>query len=253
MPPARACAANALKRSCATGNAYLSRISVSIHAQASRAQSVSAPRRMAIDVVDEAHADLVVGHLPLELVELQLRSMLLRQRTEFVEVIFEPVGKEQRVAVARQPEGRAARRARRGFAGRRVRVAVSGDGRVDGRKRLLNLAVGPRSRNACHSNSSPAAPDGCIVRSCRPSPAGAMSRITRRSEQSGSSATSSVAARGNPQTSGAAPAARNTARGGRAARAAAAGETTGRRPRCGRRWRSSTRASSRERPETGPR
>ena len=106
-----------------------------------RAVGQRVPRRMAIDVVDEAHADLVVGHLPLELVELQLRSHAVATAPEFVEVIFEPVGKEQRVAVARQPEGRAARRARRGFAGRRVRVAVSGDGRVDGRKRLLNLAV----------------------------------------------------------------------------------------------------------------
>lgn len=44
MPPARACAANAPNRSCATGSAYLLRISVSIHAHASRAQSVNACR-----------------------------------------------------------------------------------------------------------------------------------------------------------------------------------------------------------------
>lgn len=43
-PAARACAANPPKRSCATGSAYLSRISVSIHAQVARAQSVSAWR-----------------------------------------------------------------------------------------------------------------------------------------------------------------------------------------------------------------
>lgn len=44
MPAARACAATAPNRSCATGSAYLLRISVSIHAHASRAQSVNACR-----------------------------------------------------------------------------------------------------------------------------------------------------------------------------------------------------------------
>ena len=134
--------------------------------------------------------------------------MLLRQRTEFVEVIFEPVGKEQRVAVARQPEGRAARRARL------RRPTRAGRRQWRWTRRRAQAAAesgGSRDHATRATNSSPAAPDGCIVRSCRPSPAGAMSRITRRSEQSGSSATSSVAARGNPQTSGAAPAARNTA------------------------------------------
>ena len=69
------------------------------------------PGGMPVDVVDEAHADFVVGELPLELVEVQLRRMPLCERAQFVEVIFEPVGEEQRVAVAGQAKSRAARRA----------------------------------------------------------------------------------------------------------------------------------------------
>lgn len=64
--------------------------------------------RVSVDVVEEAYADFIVGQLALELIEVQLRGVMLGKRTQFVEVVFEPVREEQRIAARGQPEGRTA-------------------------------------------------------------------------------------------------------------------------------------------------
>ncbi|KOT20030.1 hypothetical protein DM52_570 [Burkholderia mallei] len=102
---------------------------------------------MAVDVINEAHIDLVARQVPFEFIQVQPRRQALRERAQFVEVIFEPIGEKERVAAIRETERRAARHAHAGA--RRARCARFGARRVGARCGIA--PAGRRLRCRCRA------------------------------------------------------------------------------------------------------